>query len=544
MMSILIFVVSFFISTELLAQGPTSEVFSREALLGQEETENTEELDAYRKRAVDYINKSLQKELGRSIPLGPARSGIRREEDQKNFNECVDKITTQFGGRDLKRYLDLFNFCNDKFKLIEKSEMDKLKDLGIRKAIDFENKVASEILEMNQRQQDSDRESQVEKDLDFIRFDSHHITQAPVALPGLDGVFKAVNDFTSIAIEFNKEKNLKSVIENNPDIKSQLKEELIKLNYLNFRLKGEDPCPGDISIKKLTFDDTKAMTILSDFKGFNQEDFSVSSPHQLFFGLDKEKASKKIDKFMMKLEDGKELYIFKYTEPGSTNETWVLAELDPETQTVRYSHYKLNKSRPERRLARTSDGDITVVGIHNFHRRLNNTPGRELFLDMNVGLSLDANRERIPLIGNASVPTGDIDLAYVKLSSFAPGLWTETKLALQAEQVKLSTVLRPSQNANWATSAELRYRTYENDLHVAGAVRVHNLLVGVSSNLSDETSLNAGIYRGRSFIMYETDFKELRRLKVGTALRNGRGGVYADTDFKKFHNVTVIINLN
>ncbi|TNF29604.1 MAG: hypothetical protein EP319_06925 [Deltaproteobacteria bacterium] len=543
MMFILLFTLTF-LSQVVLAQGPTPSVFSRDVLLANPDSEEKKkEEESNRKRAVEYINGLLKKEIGRGLKLAPPRSGIRREEDQKNFNECVDKISSQFGGNDLKKYLDLFNFCNDKFKLMEKSEMDKLREMGIRSAIDFENKVAKEILELNQRQQDLDRESLIEKDLEFFRFDSQEINSNPISLPGFEGLFKTVDDFTSIAVHFNKEKSLKSVIENNQSINNQLKEELIKLNYLSMRLKGDDPCPNDLSIKQLAFDDPRAMTLLSDFNGFNQQDFSVSPPHQIFFGLDKERASKKIDKFSMKLEGGKELFIYKYTEPGTENEIWVLAELDTNNQTVRYSHYKLNSSKPDRRLARTSNGDITLVGIHNFHRRLGDTPGRELYLDMNVGLSLDANRERIPLIGTTSVPTGNVDLAYIKLSSHAPGLWTETKLALQVEQVKISTILRPNQNANWGTSAELSYRTFDNELRAAGSVRIHNLLIGASSNMSDQASVNAGIYKGRTFIMYETDFKELRKLKVGTAIGNG-GGVYADTDFKKFHNVTVVINLN
>ena len=190
---------------------------------------------------------------------------------------------------------------------MEKSEMEKLREMGIRSAIDFENKVAKEILELNQRQQDIDRESMVGRDLEFFRFDSEEINQNPIALPGFEGLFKTVDDFTSIAIQFNKEKNLKGVIANNQNLNDQLKEELIRLNYLSMRLKGEDPCLNDISIKQLSFDDPRAMILLSDFNGFNQQDFSVSPPHQIFFGLDKEKASKKIDKFLMKMEGGKEL---------------------------------------------------------------------------------------------------------------------------------------------------------------------------------------------------------------------------------------------
>ncbi|MCO4793224.1 MAG: hypothetical protein KC493_05920 [Bacteriovoracaceae bacterium] len=531
----------------VFAQGNSSSPsFSREALLGENSTEETtQEEEAYRIRARDYIRKAMNKEVRRTYSTSSNRSESQRNEDLSNFNDCVERIRADFGGRDLKKYLDMYNFCNNKINLMTKTQLDKLREMGIRSAIEFENRLGNEILEASIRTHDNDRSSQIEKKLEYLRFDAIEIEGTQTPIHGMDGVFKVINDFTSIAVEFNREQNLQGVIDNNEELSEELRKELVQLNYLTYRLSHDtDPCPGDNKIIHLADDDQTAYSILSDFKGFNDQEFSTVSPKQIFLGLNEEKFKKDVSKYKLSVSEYKDLYLFKHTLPGTQNEVWVMAEVDKTNNTVKYSHYNLIKSHPDRRLERTSQGDITIVGIRNFHRRLSSTPGRDIYLDANVGISLDANLERVPLIGDSPIPTGTVDLAYVKLSSHAPGLWTETKLALQLDRAKISTIMRPNQNANWGTSAELSYQTFDNKWRAGGSVRVHNLLVGVSSNLDDEINMSAGLYRGRSFIIYETNFNDVRKLKVGTAFRNNRGGVYADTDFKKFHNVTLFINLN
>lgn len=274
----------------------------------------------------------------------------------------------------------------------------------------------------------------------------------------------------------------------------------------------------------------KARSIL--LNSFVVKDEEVKVPLQAFFNISEDKLNK-IKAYRI-IQNEKQTWLFQHKVNG-LEDIWVQAELDENTNEIRYTHFNVKKGR-QRQLRDAQDISLLPqlrIGDAN------NETNSHLIIESEVGLRLSTTTNYIPRVGNVQLPNGQVSIASASVRSINQRVNSETRLDVEVERIQLRSTLLANNN-NWNLSGTTYYNTFDDKWHAGADARVYNIIGGVSGNSNRDFEYHVGLVVRQNYANVSAN-QENVNLTVGRQFRNNSGGMSVSTDFQQNTNFKVIV---
>lgn len=462
------------------------------------------------------------------------REQIRLRESQKQLDACQSSISGAGDGKTLDVVRGVLRSC--RFREVNPDSVLWSKVSSAGRARSFNASVEAQRKKIQEERERQNRDDEVTVTKQFYRFDQVVPTQVTSAgsVIGEEGLTLA-SSVTQVMLYLQRSDDLAAYANKNYDPKGPGVQELMELaNLAEMVTDPSHNCREVLDFRQLAEGDPEARAILWSTKGKGPTG-EIVSPLQIIFGFKDEEDLNKLDAFRWQ-KDGKFYYMFRHKTDGE--DRWALGEYAPETGSMRMRHYRIV---PREQTVKLSEGLVNLPDV-SFSTR-SEVGSHKSEISGEVGLSIDSYREGLPWGGEVTLPTGSVTISQIKAVNVTESYYTENQMQVQHDGVRVNTSIAPLENSTWQASFNGHKRIETGEWSMGSQVRVYNLVAGYQKNSEGGRHVSMAVMGQDSFIQYDTNTLDSRKISVGKMLgRGNRAAVTFGTDLeKKSHEIQVVV---
>jgi hypothetical protein len=504
-----------------------------------EEKEKTSE----EKRQEQYLKNfnAYKENLNKELSMISAGAGADLSRDFKNHPDAqglMDCVNNFADKGTLSSLSGTISQCQRHLNNMSKSEWDLLKEKGIKNPEEFRERMKNELEKLKTEVDAYNRPDEVVIITNYLEMDE--VAEENLALiQGLDpAIIKLSTDVQAIIVDYYTSPNLKTfMLQRELSGESVGKEELIEFTQiLDLIHSPSNECWTNGSMQKVEDLPLTVSGLKGKDKEHDKKDFG-----QFLLGIQSPKDFAKIDGY--KFNDGENTYYFYHGKRSQLSEdVWVMAKINPEGE-MSFRYYRFNESQ-DRKILLSKEADIKLLQSKLQQTTLTAGKNGKIYIQAQEGMIVEGDKTKIPIVGEMTIPKDKLVIGQVHMAYVTPKSLTQGTVSFDSQSMGVGAQTQPTHSTMWSAGAGIRFQPMNQNWQVNGNVRVMNLMLGYSDNLSGQRSGSVNYVIARNYMGVSSNLDNSYSMNAGRQFSSGQGGVSFSTNFNNIHEIKLVLFLD